>query len=198
MPLTNFFGFVSDFKSVAALMGKAALLAPFVGLLLNISPPWPTGTGVSALTALAEVLVLIYIFQFFMPLSKRRLENRLRVFFLIVVGWFAVYISVYSVFVYDIPLTKSHDVKGFILRPGIQAILGPGHSIDRVLEGAEWDAFEVWEGWSIHAVRVSLLLSWILFFVGIAACIAIFVVLQQKVSPEKIRTAAPSKAIGSE
>lgn len=182
MALDNFFRFVSDFKSVAALIGKAALLAPFVDLLLNIGPPWPARTAVPALTTLTEVFVLIYIFQFCTPLSKKRLERRLRSFFILLVACFIIYISLYSFFVYEIPLTKSRDVKGFVVRPGIAKILGPDRTIERALEGAEWDAFEIWEGWSVQTMRISLVLSWILFFVGIASSIAIFVVLQQKVS----------------
>jgi hypothetical protein len=180
MALGNFFSFVSDFKNVAALLGKAAILAPFVGLLLNIGPPWPGGTGVPTLTALAEVLVLIYIFQFFTSLAKRRLEKRLRIFFLIVTLWFAVYITFYSLFVFDIPLTKSKDVSGFILKPEIQQLLRPGYDVDRLLEGAEWDASQIWVSWTIKTVRVVLLLSWLLFFVSIACCIAVFVVMQRK------------------
>ena len=182
MALDNFFTFVSDFKSVAALIGKAALLAPFVGLLLNIGQPWPGGTGVPALTALAEVLVLIYIFQFFSPLAKKRLEKRLRIFFIIVAVWFAVYISFYSMFVFEVPLTDSKEVSGFVVKPEIQKLVGPGRDLERLLEGAEWDPFQVWEGWSIKMVRVVLLLSWIFFFVGIAYCIAVFVILQKKTS----------------
>ena len=180
MALNNFFDFVSDFKGVAALIGKAALLAPFVGLLLNIGPPWPGGTGVPALTALAEVLVLIYIFQFFSPLSKKRLEKRLRIFFGIVALWFAVYISFYSIFVIDVPITESKDVAGFVVKPEIQQLLRPGRDVEQLLEGAEWDPFQIWEGWTIKTVRVVLLLSWIFFFIGIAYCIAVFVILQQR------------------
>jgi len=188
MALDNFFRFVSDFKSVAALIGKAALLAPFIDLLLNIGPPWPTRTGVPALTSLAEVFVLIYIFQFYTPLSRKRLENRLRKFFILTIVCFIFYISMYSFFVYEATTTKLRDVKGFIVRPEIQKIVGPNRTLDRVLEGAEWDAERVWETWTVHTMRISLLLAWILFFVGIAGCIAIFVTLQKKARPAKTQS----------
>src|SRR4030095_7091411 len=103
MALGNFFNFVSDFKSVAALIGKVALVAPFTTLLLNIGPPWPTKTAVPSLTSLCEVFVLIYIFQFYTSLSKKRLGTRLRLFFIQLVVSFMVYISLYSFFVFDIP-----------------------------------------------------------------------------------------------
>jgi hypothetical protein len=191
MALENFFGFVSDFKGVAALIGKVALIAPFTTLLLNIGPPWPTRTAVPALTSLCEVFVLIYIFQFFTPLTKKALGKRLRLFFLLLVGSFILYISLYSFFVFDIPLTKDRDLKGFIVQPAIAQLVGPGRSLENLLEGAEWDPFNIWEGWTIYTTRVGLLLSWVLFFVGIAGCIAVFVTLQRK--GVKTVTARPSE-----
>src|SRR5262245_64990869 len=119
MALNNFFSFVSYFKSVAALVGKTAIIAPFITLVLNIGPPWPTRTAVPALTSLCEVFVLIYVFQFFTPLSRKRLALRLRLFFVLLVLSFIVYVSLYSFFVFDIPLNKERDVKGFIVQPAI-------------------------------------------------------------------------------
>jgi len=116
MALDSFFHFVSDFKSVAGLVGKAAILAPFIGILLNIGPPWPSGEAVSTLTVIVEVFVLIYIFQFFRSISKRRLEGRLKLFFILTVLCFIMYISVYSVYVFKIP-NDGRVSKGFILLP---------------------------------------------------------------------------------
>jgi hypothetical protein len=180
MALNNFFNFVTDFKSVAGLIGKAAIIAPFMDLLLNIGPPWPARTAVPALCALAEVLVLIYIFQFSTPQSKSRLQKRLKNYFLLLIFCFIGYIILYSIFIYDVPLTKSNDVKGFVINPAVEEIIGPDLTIDKALEGAEWDAFVIWEAWTIHVTRIGLLLAWILFFVGISGCIATFVTLQGK------------------
>ena len=188
MALDNFFRFVSDFKSVASLIGKAAVIAPFLGLLLNIGPPWPSGTGVPTLTAVAEVFVLIYAFQFYPSLGKRRLEKRLRLFFILVTVCFVLYISLYSFFVYDVPLTNSREVRGFIVRDEVQKIISPQHTIEYWLESAQWDEFRIWEAWTIQTTRTSLLLSWILFFVSLAGCIAIFVLMQQKFGAPKART----------
>lgn len=189
MALDNFFRFVSDFKSVSALVGKAALLAPFIDLLLNIGPPWPGKTSVPALTTLTEVFVLIYIFQFYTPLAKRRLEKRLRSFFIVIIACFLAYISLYSFFVYEAATTKQRDVKGFIVREAIQRILGPNRTLERALEGAEWDPLVIWEGWTVYTMRISLLVAWILFFVGIVGCIAVFVTLQQKAGSPRTKAA---------
>ena len=190
MALDNFLGFVSDFKGVAALIAKVALIAPFGTLLLNIGPPWPAKTAVPALTALCEVFVLIYIFQFLTPLSKKRLGRRLRLFFGLLVISFVLYLFLYSFFVFDITLTHERDVKGFIVQPAIARMVGPGRSLENLLEGAEWDPFNIWEGWTIYTTRAGLLLSWILFFVGIAGCMAAFVTMQRKGG----RTPAPTNA----
>ena len=180
MALKNFFSFVSDFKGVAALIGKIALIAPFATLLLNIGPPWPNRTAVPTLTSLCEVFVLIYIFQFFTPLTKRALGKRLRLFFLLLIASFILYLSLYSFFVFNIPGTNDRDLKGFIVRPEIAEMVGPGRSLEYLLEGAEWEPLNIWESWTIYTTRIALLLSWILFFVGIAGCIAVFVTLQRK------------------
>jgi hypothetical protein len=190
MALDRFFSFVSDFKGVAALAAKLALIAPFATLVLNIGPPWPTATAVPTLTALSELFVLIYIFQFYSTISTRRLGNRLRLFFLQLIASFVVYVSLYSFFVFDVPLTHERDVKGFIVQPAIAQMVGPGRGLEKLLEGAEWDPFNIWQGWSIYATRVTLLLSWIFFFVGIAGCIAVFVTMQGKGATLSNRTSA--------
>ena len=179
MALDNFFSFVSDFKGVAALIAKAALIAPFATLILNIGPPWPAKTAVPALTALCEVFVLIYVFQFFTRLSKKKLDTRLRLYFLLLVFSFVIYLFLYSFFVFD-AVANERDVKGFILLPAIASQVAKGETTESLLSGAEWDPFVIWEGWTIYATRAGLLLSWILFFVGIAGCMAVFVIAQRK------------------
>src|SRR5215813_2020375 len=101
MALKNFFEFVGDFKGVAALIGKVALVAPFATLLLNIGPPWPGKTGVPALTSLCEVFVLMYVFQFHSSLSKKRVALRLRLFFGLLIASFILYLCLYSFFVFE-------------------------------------------------------------------------------------------------
>jgi hypothetical protein len=190
MALNNFFRFVSDFRSVAALIGKAALLAPFVGLLLNIGPPWPGKTSVPALTTLTQVFVLIYVFQFFGTLSRKRLEKRLRAFFFLLMGGFVIYIALYSFFVFETP-TTDRVVKGFIIQDRIKGILGPTYTVEDALKGYEWDSEKIWEVWTVYTMQVSLLLAWILFFVALVGCIGVFVVLQQKAFPARASTAPP-------
>ena len=192
--MRDFFSFVADFKSVVGLIGKAALIAPFATLLLNIGPPWPGKTSVPALTSLCEVLVLMYVFQFHASLSKKRLNARLRQFFLAVVGTFVVYVFLYSFFVIDIPLDSTRDVSGFVVQPRVtQLLTAPGATIDTVLEGMEWDPFRVWEPWTIRVMRVSLLLVWIVFFIGIAGCIAAFAALQRRRTAPVVGRAVPPK-----
>jgi hypothetical protein len=177
MALDNFFRFVGDFRSVAALMGKAALLAPFVDLLLNIGPPWPGKTGVPALTTLAEVFVLIYVFEFFTPLSRKRLQTRLRVFFIILVGSFALYIALYSFSVFH--GKDARKVAGFIYLPLVRQTY-PNHTREQLLPLFAHNPELLWRAWTVYTMRVTLLLAWVLFFVGIVSCIGIFVILQHK------------------
>ena len=192
MALENFLSFVSDFKGVASLIAKAALIAPFATLILNIGPPWPAKTAVPALTALCEVFVLIYIFQFFTRLSRKKLDTRLRVYFGLLVLSFVIYLFLYSFFVFDITMTNERDVKGFILLPAIASQVAKGETTESLLSGAEWDPFAIWEGWTIYATRAAMLLSWILFFVGIAGCMAVFVTAQRKAA-----RAAPTASPGT-
>jgi hypothetical protein len=178
---------------VAALIAKAALIAPFAALILNIGPPWPAKTAVPALTALCEVFVLIYIFQFFTRLSRKKLDNRLRLFFVLLVVSFVTYIVLYSFFVFDITLTNERDVKGFIVLPAIASQIARGGTTEALLSGAEWDPFAIWEGWTIYSTRVGLLLSWILFFVGIAGCMAVFVTAQRSARRRVVERSAQAE-----
>ncbi len=159
-------------------------------LLLNIGPPWPGKTSMPMLTTLTQVFVLIYVFQFFGPLSRKRLEKRLRAFFFVLMGCFVIYIALYSFFVLETP-TKDRVVKGFIIQDRIKVILGPTYTVEDALEGYVWDSEEIWEGWTVYTMQVSLLLAWILFFVALVGCIGVFVVLQQKAFSARASTAPP-------
>lgn len=92
---------------------------------------------------------------------------------------FVVYLFLYSFFVFDAP-NGERDVKGFVLLSPMATQVAKGDTPEYLLSGAEWDPFVIWEGWTIYTTRAALLLSWILFFVGIAGCMAVFVATQRK------------------
>src|SRR5262245_50047475 len=159
MALDKFFRYITDFRSVAALAGKASLLVPFVSLLSNVGPPWPSKAGgVIALTTLAQMLVVIYVFQSYASLSQQRLKRYLRLFLLLFIGCFVIYFVLYGLFVFkplpEDPSSKTREVKGFILKPEYKKLLRPGRTKDDLLRGYEWDPFAIYKEWTIHTVRL--------------------------------------------
>jgi hypothetical protein len=125
------------------------------------------------------VFVLIYSFQFYPSLPRAALRRRLRLFFLLLGGTFVLYLVLYSLLVFDVPIEHGRDVRGFIVQPAVVKILGPTYTLENALEGAEWDPFQIWVEWTIHVARIGLMLVWVLWFVGIVGCMAVFVILQR-------------------
>ena len=163
---------------MAALLGKVALIAPFAGLLLNIGPPWPSRTAVPALTSLCEVLVLVYAFSFYSPLSKKRIANRLRC---ISGNWPQLRRLHLALQLFRVRRVQTSEMsKASSCNRRFRQWSHPGDTLESLLEGAEWDPFKIWEGWTILIREPCLATADVdPVFVGIAGCLATFVVLQR-------------------
>jgi len=148
--MPNFYAYVTNFRSLTALIGKAALAIPFITLIYNIGPPWLTPIAVAILTSIVQIFVLIYIFQFWMPLSRLRRKLRLRLS--IIFGGVSLigYLGLFAFFVFNAPDTNNRDIKGFIYTEAAKAQINSAYPEQRALQGAGFEPTLIWEPWTVY------------------------------------------------
>jgi|GEM_PF-1984444 len=179
--LKDFWEFTAEITSITSWLAKAAVAAPLVDIVLGIGPPWPSKVAVPILTCLAEVMVMMYGFQFWSGLSRPRLGRRLRVAFVLIVLTLLLYITFFSFFVYDAPSGADREVKGLFYQGDVQVVINRGDIREAdVIKAGEYDPLRIWVPWSVYVMRVIVLCIWLLFFTCLASGIASFVLLERQ------------------
>lgn len=175
----GFLAYVKDFKSISGLIGKGALAAPILSLIFNVGPPWPSRIATPILTSLMQILVLVYVFQFWTPLAKKRKERRMKISIIAVVIGFLLYFWLFSSYVFDAPDTSHRDIKGLFYSPAAGLVINDSYPEGEALKGAAYDPTRIWEPWTVYLMRVLVLVSWLVFFVSVSIYLATFVLMKR-------------------
>lgn len=102
--LDDFKLLLKEFRGLSVWAVGGSLVVPFAAALADLSPPWPS--GIVPITAVAELLALVLVFQFFKN-SKRRVTNRLLLLSVAILTiTMMVYLIAFSYFTYSVPTTK--------------------------------------------------------------------------------------------
>ena len=112
--LDDFKVVIEEFRGLPILLVGGAAALPFAADLASFSPPWPK--GIVVITALAELIALILVFQFFRSSSKR-IVNKVLVssaFVLLVTS--LAYLFAVSLFTYETRSTEERFVKASFAR----------------------------------------------------------------------------------
>jgi asparagine N-glycosylation enzyme membrane subunit Stt3 len=165
--------------SVGTFGGAAAV--PFAAALIDLSPPWPRGVVLA--TAVVELVALVLVFQFFAS-AKRRTINRV-----LLIGTLALalvstaYLTMLSLYTYQVPTTEERFVKGYDCTPEAVAVLKerPCSSLRLDdLQTVEYKAEWLWTGRSIALIRMTLVLLWFLVFASLSLVLGSFLVYQMQ------------------
>jgi hypothetical protein len=183
--LTVFRALVSDYRSITTWTVGGSIVAPLSDLVFKIGPPYPS--GVSIITSIVELLVLMGIFQFWNSLSARAINKRLVIALNVAAISFILYLILLGTATFIEPVGQQRLVKGFWLRPEAAAQIETirkkpgkaGYTIDEFLRGKENDPELVWTMFSITFMRIALILTWLAMFVGLAGFIGMFVMFQR-------------------
>ena len=175
--LDDFRDFVSDFNSLSAISAKGAIALPLADLFTNIGPPWPP--LLAPITSVIQILVLILVFQLWYDLSETQVKFRIKLGTAAILVFFFLYLALAIGLVIDNIPGGSRTVEGFIVRPDIQEILGPGFSARQALEATEYNPYEVWTRGSIIASNLSLVGVWIALYSSFTAVAGAFVLYQR-------------------
>ena len=194
--LVGFKELLSEFRGLSIWAVGGSLAVPFAAALASLSPPWPP--AIVLVTAVAELVALIYVYQF-LKSAKRRTINRIIAATgpaLVILG--AAYLVGVSLYTYEVPTTKQRFVKGYVCTEEAVSVFKqkcPDLGIDE-LKQAEYDADRLWTSRSIAMTRLAIVALWLAAFVGLSILVGSFLVYQMQVPVAKGKAAASQSASG--
>lgn len=181
MSQTGLQDFNSTWKEYRRLwLGLASASIPFVAAFSGVAPPWPK--YIAPLTAVFQLLVVMYVYQTQINFSKEAVTKKMRGAAFIFALPFFVYVFVFSQFAVFIPGRGEYLVTGFqCTNKALQlyADICPYLGLNE-LGDARYNEYELWTRSSISTTRTGLLALWCLFFVGLSAFIGSFIVFQRR------------------
>lgn len=156
-----------DRHTILALIPILAL--PFVlDQLFSLQPPWPRHSTYA--TAFLELAALFLAFFVQIPSRKRLVRRQVVVFALIVLAFIA-YFALYSIFVFETPLTGEKVIAGFRCTQQAERYIAPAlmqhcpFLNEQALAAAQYEAEVVWTPLSVRLVEIALFIAWSSFFV---------------------------------
>ena len=106
--LVGFKELLEEFRGLSLWAVGGSVAVPFAAALADLSPPWPP--AIVLVTAVAELVALIFIYQF-LKTAKRKTTNRiLAISGLALFLLAAFYLAAVSLYTYDVPTTKQRFV----------------------------------------------------------------------------------------
>ena len=174
-----------EFRGTLLLAVGGSSLLPLVARFAKVTPPWPD--GVTLVTSLATLLVIIFVFQFLWKRAKRSVDKAMLWGGALVVLFGISYFTLFDIFVFPIPTTGELGVAGCGWTSNARLIAAdyladpadgcPGN-YQQLLEAAEYEARQLWRPNSLTAVKMALFSSWLALFGGVSLIVAAFVTYQ--------------------
>jgi hypothetical protein len=183
--LVGFRELLKEFRGLSIWAVGGSVAVPFAAALVSLSPPWPP--AIVLVTAIAELVALIYVYQFLKPARRKSINRILAVSGLLLATVGAVYLTAMSLYTFQVPTTKERFVKGRECTPEAGAVFGekcPDLGLDE-LKTAEYDADRLWTARSIAETRMAIVALWLASFVALSVLVGSFLVYQMQVPPKK-------------
>jgi hypothetical protein len=181
--LAEFKRLLSEFRGLSTWAVGGSLAVPFAAQLAQLSPPWPP--AIVGVTAIVELLALVFVFQFLKTASRKRINSVLTTGALVLVIAALAYLALFSYFTYTTPGNKVRLVKGFVCTSMAAKVYKndcPDLGMDQLNE-AEYEAERLWTHSSILIARLGLTVSWLINFLALSAILGSFLVYQMRVRP---------------
>lgn len=189
--LVGFKDLLKEFRGVSAWAVGGSVAVPFVAALASLAPPWPP--SIVLVTAVAELVALIYVYQFLRKARRKTIDRVLAVSGLLLVILGAAYLLAVSLYTYEVPTTKERFVKGYLCTSDAIAVFKdkcPDLGLDE-LKTAEYDADRLWTGRSIAVTRLTLVALWLSSFAALSSLVGSFLVYQMAESGRKPKRRVP-------
>jgi hypothetical protein len=183
--LVGFKELLSEFRGMSVWAVGGSVAVPFVAALAALSPPWPP--SIVLVTAVTELVALIYVYQFLKKARRKSINRILAVsgFLLVVFG--ASYLVAVSLYTYEVPTTHERFVKGYACTADASAVFKqrcPDLGIDE-LKTAEYEASRLWTERSIAVMRITIVALWLTVFFILSVLVGSFLVYQMSVPTAK-------------
>ena len=179
--LEEFKEVMSDFKNISSYAVGGTAAAPLaVSLATKLGPPWPP--GLSLITSLTELVVMMSIFHFWFDESLEQMSKKISLALILIIISLFSYLFLMNTFVFEYPTTKNKEARGFILNENIKKLAQDPEfdTAEKLLEGYEYDANKIWKPWSITIINLTLMAFWLTFFVSLSIFIGTFVMYQRR------------------
>jgi hypothetical protein len=159
----------------------AAGAPPFLGALASLAPPpWPK--EIVILTAIIDLTVLIFVYQFSASAGKKRVNRRMRASAIVFVLSVFAYLFIFNRYTFVIKTSDTRIVKGFVYTEQMKMVQKGSHieSDDEILSWAEYMPSRLWKKWSIDVATQILNSLWVVLFASLSAVIGLFIVYQRR------------------
>ncbi len=200
--LSDFKALLHDFRGISLWAVGGGLAVPFAASLAELAPPWPP--GIVGVTAVVELLTLVFVYQFLRFVGRRRINRALLSSAALLIALGASYFVLFSLLTYTTQPKKVLLVKGFVCTPEAAAVYKnkcPLLGFDEVKE-AEYEPERLWTEGSLAASRLTLSAAWLGSFLALSAVLGTFLVYQRRIGnrhsgPAAKREISKSKVVGS-
>lgn len=176
--LKDFRNFFASFLSIVG-AGVAATALVLVTALVGLAPPWPP--AIVQITAIAQLLVLVFVFQNLKSAARRTVNSRMKLSLVLMVVFSISYLGLHSLLYFDRP-DGTGALRGMACSPDALSIYGSSCPfLERMqIADAEFEADRLWTPLGLLASRLSILVLWVGAFSALVNIFAAFVVFQRR------------------
>ena len=181
---------LTEFRGLSIWAVGGSVVVPFAAALAELSPPWPP--GVVLVTAIVELLALVFVFQFLRSAKRQAINWVLSLSTLVLFVSSTLYLLSLSLYTYQVPTTKERFVKGYQCTPEAVIVFKdkcPDLGLDE-LKSAEYESERLWTRRSVTIMRTALVITWAVAFMSLSVALGSFLVFQTRTRG----TANPAKA----
>ena len=179
--MTGLKDFRSYFTSFISLVGAgvASTALVLVTALIGLSPPWPT--AIVQITAVAQLLVLIFVYQHLNRSGRKVVSRYMKMNLALLLIFFIGYLSSHSLFVYDLP-NGDGAVRGINCTDNAKILYSSSCPLleEVQIADAEYEDDRLWTPLGLLLSRLILLIGWIGSFVCLVNIFAAFVAFQRR------------------
>lgn len=179
--LSDFRNYFTSFLGVAA-AGVASSAFVLAASLIGISPPWPK--GILQITAITQLIVLVFVYQKLQGASRRRIEGRMNLALVCLLLTFPCYMALHSLLIYNMP-NGDMGMRGLVCTVEAKRIFidsCPFLQSEQISTGT-YEAERFWTPLGLLSSRMAILTLWISAFVSLVNLLAAFVVFQRSRRP---------------
>jgi hypothetical protein len=177
--LDSFRGFLDQYRRlILAAIGASAV--PLAAALASVTPAWPS--GITGVTAVAQLLVLALIFQL-LKSSRRAAVNRVMVRSTILLCLLIpVYFFLLNLFTYKEPLSNERFTRGYECTAEAKIVFGSSCPFLGIVDikKAEFEEERLWTVQSVSIIKSLVLIAWLACFAALSTALGSFAVFQMK------------------